>query len=60
MNETTLYTFPANRSQAIALAWLNQQDLSHVEPAEAAKLFDTAYHEIKTSLSTGKTQHING
>jgi hypothetical protein len=42
----TLKTFPANKTQAIALAWLNQQDLSNLTPVEAASLFNKAEKEI--------------
>lgn len=59
-NEVHFQTFPQTRSQAIALAWLNHQDLSDKTPTEVAKMFDAAQAEIsKIKLPGAKAQTIH-
>lgn len=49
--EIKLDTYPSHKSEAVALAWLKQQDLSDKTPAETLQLFNKALREIKNETA---------
>lgn len=47
MSDTVdLRTFPSNKNEALAMAYINSIDLSDKEPKEIARLYDKALQEI--------------
>lgn len=51
MPEVNLKTFPSTRSQALALLYLQNQDLSALSPEDLAKMYVEVQSEIKKALA---------
>lgn len=51
--------FPSTRAEAIAMAWLNQQDLSDKTPEYAEVLYRDAYQRIIAKRRTA-TRNADG
>lgn len=47
MADNTFNTFPDNETEALALLWLQNQDLSSVTPEELLEKYQDAYGKIK-------------
>lgn len=47
MNDTTLYTFPANKVEALAMLYVQNQELSNRTPAYLLDLYYEAYDKIR-------------
>lgn len=54
--KTELCSFPANEIQALALLYVQSQDLAGKSPSETYKLYKTAYDEIRTERSNQRRQ----
>lgn len=46
MNETTLLTFPSTKAEALALLYVQAQDLSNVTPEELTAMYKDTYDRI--------------
>ena len=53
--ETTLSTFPASRTEALTMLYLQSKDLSKFTPREIVDEYQIAYLEIKDELSKTRT-----
>lgn len=47
MNDTTLSTFPDNRTEALAMLYVQHQDLSELTPEQLLDLYYEAYDKIR-------------
>ena len=47
MNETNLRTFPSTKAEALALLYVQSQDLTNVTPEELLDKYQDAYQKIK-------------
>ncbi len=45
--DSSVYAFPTSREEALALLWLQQQDLSGKSPAQIHRLYWEALKEIR-------------
>jgi len=50
MSDISLNSFPANRVQALAMLYTQNQDLKGKTPSEIAKIYFTAHYEISTNI----------
>lgn len=46
MNDVTLETFPCNRNEALAMLYVQRQDLSKLTPQELLDMYEDAYAQI--------------
>lgn len=46
-NEEKFRTFPANRIEALALLYVQSQDLTGISPADIQSMYYEAYHELE-------------
>lgn len=51
-NDVSLNSFPANQYEALAMLFMQNQDLSGKAPEEIAALYDDAYQKIKATITT--------
>lgn len=58
MNETTLRTFPSTKAEALAMLYVQSQDLSNATPEELLDMYTDAYERIKKA--NGKKQPSPG
>lgn len=59
MNDQTFKTFPSNRNEALALIYVQSQDLSGKTPKEINALYWEAYNEIKKDTKERITELKN-
>ena len=50
-NNVDLSSFPSNRNQALAFLYTQNQDLKGKTPTEIAKIYVSAYWEIRRSIN---------
>lgn len=55
--DITFKTFPASKSEALALAWLNAQDLSGLSPEDILAKFDDAEKRIRDAQKAKKPRN---
>ena len=48
MSNNTLLSFPANEIEALAMLYVQQQDISGLSPEELLDIYQKAYDKIKT------------
>lgn len=49
-NDINLSSFPSDRIQGLAMLYTQNQDLKGKTPSEIAKIYVSAYHEIKSCI----------
>lgn len=49
-NDINLSSFPSDRIQGLAMLYTQNQDLKGKTPFEIAKIYVSAYHEIKSCI----------
>ncbi len=49
-NDINLSSFPGDRIQGLAMLYTQNQDLKGKTPSEIAKIYVSAYHEIKSCI----------
>ena len=54
MNEVTLKAFPSNELEALAMLYVQQQDLSDVTPEELLDKYQDAYNKLKAHRKAKK------
>lgn len=47
MQDTTLYTFPDNKTEALAMLYVQNQELSGITPEQLLDLYYEAYDKIR-------------
>lgn len=47
MSETVLHSFPSNEIEALAMLWLQSQDLSGITPEELLDKYQDVYQKIR-------------
>jgi hypothetical protein len=47
MSETVLHSFPSNETEALAMLWLQSQDLRGITPEELLDKYQDAYQKIR-------------
>lgn len=50
MDEITMQTFPSNEIEALAMLYVQRQDLSDVTPSGLLDLYQDAYNEISEHI----------
>lgn len=50
-NDVNLRTFPVSKNEALTMLYLQNKDLSDVNPEELAKMYDETYFRIRESLN---------
>ena len=59
MQETILQTFPKNEREALAMLYVQNQDLTGKTPTQIAELYDAAHNEIRQYIKDEKNQRYN-
>nr|DAL39898.1 MAG TPA_asm: hypothetical protein [Caudoviricetes sp.]DAV63760.1 MAG TPA: hypothetical protein [Caudoviricetes sp.] len=49
-NDINLSSFPCDRIQGLAMIYTQNQDLKGKTPSDIAKIYVSAYHEIKSCI----------
>lgn len=55
-DKVNLSTFPSSKVSALAMLYLQNQDLSKVTPEEIADLYNETYFKIKTRFRESKKE----
>lgn len=55
MNETTLQTFPSTKSEALAMLYMQAQDLRNATPEEVVAMYRDALKRIRKAFQTNAT-----
>ena len=58
MNDVTLRTFPRNEFEALAMLYIQNQDLSGVTPEELLEKYQETYNQICAHNKVCKERHI--
>ncbi|QWT53812.1 hypothetical protein [Eubacterium sp. MSJ-33] len=56
----SLYTFPSNQQEALAMLYLQNQDLSGLTPAQLADKYNSVRDEIKQRFSEIRAEKRKG
>ena len=60
MTDIDLRTFPANEIEALAMLYVQQQDLSEISPEALYDMYRDAYDKIRSHRrETRENRHIN-
>lgn len=59
MPEIKLDTFPGTKAEALAMLYVQNQDLTGKTPAQIAALYDAAYKEIRQYIKDKNNQRYN-
>ena len=58
MSDNEIKIFPSDRTEALAMLYLQSQDLSGKSPKEIVEMYNFAYSEIKSNSGDAKKQQI--
>ena len=59
MPEIRLDTFPGTKAEALAMLYVQNQDLTGKTPTQIAELYDAAHNEIRQYIKDEKNQRYN-